>query len=280
MTYKIKQFDYSKMKDNSIIVLIGKRSSGKTTLVHDLLSKMIKCDTTIISSTENLNQFYSKHHSDAEIFDKYEPIILKKIIERSISMKPIKLKQRVVLDDCLIHKCNKIRELFFNGRRYGLTGIMTSQYILDLPPEIRSNIDYIFLFADNFITNREKLYHHFAGMFDTFDKFEQVFNELTKDYGCMVIDNTVNTRNIVDKVFWYKAESSTLILDKTDKIIEILDKNPSDIYDVDEDFSDVESEYDYLNDVKQIIIKHNENEIKVHYVDEKPTINITINNYK
>ena len=82
------------------------------------------------------------------------------------------------------------------------------QFALGIPPEMRSNFDYIFLLAEDFISNRKRLYDHYAGMFPTFDMFQQVFLDVTEDYGCMVIDNRVHSKDITKKVFWYKAKST------------------------------------------------------------------------
>lgn len=43
-------------------------------------------------------------------------------------------------------------------------------------------------------------------MFPTFDVFNQVMNQCTENYECLVIDNKVQSNNIADIVFWYKAE--------------------------------------------------------------------------
>ena len=51
---------------------------------------------------------------------------------------------------------------------------------MGIPPEMRSNFDYIFLLAEDFISNRKRLYEHYAGMFPNFDIFQQVFTEVTK----------------------------------------------------------------------------------------------------
>ena len=80
------------------------------------------------------------------------------------------------------------------------------QFSLGIPPELRSNFDYIFLLAEDFISNRKRLYEHYAGMFPSFDIFTQVFNDITEDFGCMVINNRIHSKNITDKVFWYKAK--------------------------------------------------------------------------
>lgn len=81
------------------------------------------------------------------------------------------------------------------------------QYAMGIPPEYRSNFDYIFLLAEDVISNRKRLFDHYAGMFPSFDIFQQVFTDITENYGVMVIDNRVHSKNITDKVYWYKAKN-------------------------------------------------------------------------
>ena len=116
------------------------------------------------------------------------------------------------MDDCMSSKGTwlkdpNILELFFNGRHHHLSFILTMQYSVGIPPEMRSNFDYIFLLAEDTISNRKRLYEHYAGMFPTFDIFQQVFSDITENYGIMVIDNRVHSKNLTDKVFWYKAKT-------------------------------------------------------------------------
>jgi hypothetical protein len=42
--------------------------------------------------------------------------------------------------------------------------------------------------------------------FPTLAVFEQVFSEITENFGVMVIDNRIHSKNIADKVYWYKAK--------------------------------------------------------------------------
>jgi hypothetical protein len=71
---------------------------------------------------------------------------------------------------------------------------------------LKSNIDYIFLFGEDFISNKRKLFEYYAGIFSTFESFDQVFSKLTSNFGCMVIDNKTITDDINEKIFWYKSE--------------------------------------------------------------------------
>jgi hypothetical protein len=50
------------------------------------------------------------------------------------------------------------------------------------------------------------LYKHFFGIFPTFDSFNEVMNQCTENYECLVLDNTSKSNKIEDVVFWYKAK--------------------------------------------------------------------------
>ena len=42
-------------------------------------------------------------------------------------------------------------------------------------------------------------------MFANFEMFRSVFLNITDDYGAMVLNSQVKSKEITDKVFWYKA---------------------------------------------------------------------------
>jgi hypothetical protein len=99
-----------------------------------------------------------------------------------------------------------VLSIFNEGRHYQLTFILSMQYSLGIQPELRSNFDYVFLLGEDFINNRKKLYEHYAGMFPSRELFDQVFLQVTDDYGVMVINNRLRSSDIRKKVFWYKAK--------------------------------------------------------------------------
>ena len=223
---RIKRFNIKDMPDNVTIALIAKRASGKSYLTREILFHKKEIPTTIaISKTEKLNKFYGEFIPDLYIYDNYNSTILNKLFSRQGKMnedntirkkngKKVK-DDRVILimDDCMSSKGTwvkeeQILELFFNGRHHHLSFILTMQYSIGIPPEMRSNFDYIFLLAEDFISNRKRLYDHYAGMFPSFDVFQQVFSQVTADFGCMVINNRVHSTDITEKVFWYKAKET------------------------------------------------------------------------
>lgn len=223
---RIKKFNIASMPDNVTIAMIAKRASGKSFLTREILYHKQKVPSTIaISKTEKLNKFYGEFIPDIYIYDNYNTSILNRIFARQQKISDDnserkregkKLKDSrlfLIMDDCMSSKGSwvkeeQILELFFNGRHHKISFILTMQYAIGIPPEMRSNFDYIFLLAEDFISNRKRLYEHYAGMFPSFDVFQQVFTQVTADYGCMVINNRVHSTDITEKVFWYKAKET------------------------------------------------------------------------
>lgn len=222
---KLKKFDLNDMVDHATIALIAKRGSGKSVLVKDIMKtrKHIPA-TVIICKTEKLNSSYDKLIPNSYIYYEFENEILNRIfVRQKMLIEDNKKREKegkklkddrvlLIMDDCMSDKNwvkdPTIGELFFNGRHYHISFILTLQYSKGLPPDMRSNLDYIFLFADDVIKNRQRLYDDYAGMFPSFDVFQQVFLDVTEDYGCMVINNRKHTKHIEEKVFWYRARDS------------------------------------------------------------------------
>ena len=94
-----------------------------------------------------------------------------------------------------------------NGRHFKLLFVITMQYALGIPPNLRTNIDYVFILRENIVQNRRRLYDSYAGMFPTFEVFCQVMDQCTENFECLVINNNAKSNKIEDQVFWYKAET-------------------------------------------------------------------------
>ena len=117
----------------------------------------------------------------------------------------------VILDDCLYDNTwardKMMRLLFMNGRHWKVMLVITMQYPLGIPPNLRTNIDYVFILRENYIANRKRIYDNYAGMFPTFESFCQVMDQCTENYECLVIHNNSKSNKLQDQVFWYKADS-------------------------------------------------------------------------
>jgi hypothetical protein len=227
MSVEIKRFDMRNIDDDKVCVMIGKRNTGKSFLVKDLLyyHKDIPIGN-VLSGTEEANGFYGKMMPSLFIHGGYSPdtvdrfikrqkqVIreLKKEEERGVRQEQSNIDPRAffILDDCLYDNSwttdINIRSLFMNGRHYKVFFIITMQYPLGIPPNLRANIDYVFILRNNNTSDRKRIYEHYAGVFPSFETFCQVMDACTTNYECLVINNTVSSTKLEDCVFWYKAD--------------------------------------------------------------------------
>ena len=231
MTLELKKFDIKSISfrpdenKGPVIVLIGRRDTGKSYLVRDLLYYHQDIPIgTVISGTEAGNGFYSEHVPKLFIHDEYNTAIVENILKRQKTvMKQIRKEVEVykksnidprafvILDDCLFDatwtKDKMMRLLFMNGRHWKVMLVITMQYPLGIPPTLRTNIDYVFILRENYIANRKRIYENYAGMFPTFESFCQVMDQCTENYECLVINNNSKSNKLHDQVFWYKADN-------------------------------------------------------------------------
>ena len=209
-----------------VIVLIGRRDTGKSFLVKDLLYYHQDIPVgVVISGTEAGNGFYGSVVPKLFIHDEYNTAIIQNILKRQkVVLKEIKkeiemYKRRtskidprafVILDDCLYDnswsKDKMMRLLFMNGRHWKIMLVITMQYPLGIPPNLRTNIDYIFILREPYINNKKRIWENYAGMFPTFESFCQVMDQCTENYECLVINNNSKSNKLEDQIFWYKAD--------------------------------------------------------------------------
>jgi len=231
MTLELKKFDMKnisfKPNENKgpVVVLIGKRDTGKSFLVRDLLYYQQDIPIgTVISGTEEGNGFYGKMVPKLFVHTEYNTAIIENILKRQRTvLKQIKKEMEtykrssidprafVILDDCLYDNTwardKMMRLLFMNGRHWKIMLVITMQYPLGIPPTLRTNIDYVFILRENYIANRRRIYENYAGMFPTFESFCQVMDQCTENYECLVINNNSKSNKLHDQVFWYKADN-------------------------------------------------------------------------
>jgi len=231
MTLELRKFDMKsiqfKPNENKgpVVVLIGKRDTGKSFLVRDLLWYQQDIPIgTVISGTEEGNGFYGKMVPRLFIHNEYNSAIIENILKRQRTVlkqvkKEIEAYKRtnidprafVILDDCLYDNTwsrdKLMRLLFMNGRHWKVMLVITMQYPLGIPPTLRTNIDYVFILRENYIANRKRIYENYAGMFPTFEAFCQVMDQCTENYECLVINNNSKSNKLNDQVFYYKADN-------------------------------------------------------------------------
>ena len=154
---QLKKFNMKEISHDKVVVLIGKRDTGKSFLCKDLLYNHQSIPVgQVISGTEAANSFYGEIVPKIFIHGEFKPEIISNILKRQKSMVEnmrsnpnIDPRAFLILDDCLYDnswiKDKNVRSVFMNGRHYKLLFILTMQYALGIPPNLRTNIDYVFI---------------------------------------------------------------------------------------------------------------------------------------
>lgn len=224
---KLKRFNIRNMQKNRIVAILGRKGSGKSTLIRDILYNVKDIPVgTVISPTEELNEFFSDIIPPIFIHPEYDESIVDRFVDRQrfiikkhneqvkrFGKSNIDYHAYLILDDCMYDnswcKDKGIRFMFTNGRHTKALFLFTLQYPLGVPPTLRTNIDYVFIYKDDLLRNRKIIYENYASVFPTFEIFCEFMNQCTQNYECLVIDNTSVTGKLEDKVFWYKANLDT-----------------------------------------------------------------------
>jgi len=252
-TLNLRKFDVSRIKKGNNIVMIGKKNTGKSFLakkiIYELRDIPIAC---VISPTEEANHFYGDMMPPIFIHGDYSAEIISKLVQRQklIGRKIDKQLEQcgrtdidpnclLILDDCMYNakewgNDTNMKRIFMNGRHHNITMLITLQFSLGINTSARSNIDFIFILRENFISNRKRLYEHYAGMFPSFDIFNQVMDQCTEDFHCLVIDNTSTSNKVEDSVFWYKADPTPKFTLGAEKFWQYSNANYSEDGDMDE----------------------------------------------
>ena len=144
MTLELRKFDMRSItfdpKENKgpVIVLIGRRDTGKTFLVKDLLYFHQDIPIgTVISGTEAGNGFSKEHVPKLVIHDEYNTVLIENILRRQKTvLKQVKSEIEtykrstidprafVIMDDCLYDQSwtrdKMMRLLFMNGEMFAV----------------------------------------------------------------------------------------------------------------------------------------------------------------
>lgn len=196
------------------IVIIGGRGTGKTFMVRDLMYYFRRIPAgMMITGSEASSETFSEFFPKSFIFDTVDLERIENIVLNQRKLRKKKTEgdysSLMLFDDCGFDKSmirkKIIKGIFMNGRNWRILLIMTLQYAKDIPPDLRSNADYVFILREPIIEARKKLWKEYAGIIPTFEAFNEAMNVCTENRGALVVDKTTTSNKIEDNVFWYRA---------------------------------------------------------------------------
>jgi len=207
----LKKFDLSQLRPNRLLLLIGRRGTGKTTLQEHILDYMKdKVDYVLmITPTMDTRKVWKTFVPSFMIHDSLDKDKIAELLDHQEALGEQEGRRRsvaIIWDDVMYIKNalkgDAIRNLFFNGRHLDCWFVNSCQYLMDLEPALRLQVDYIFCFKDPVPDNRAKLRKYYCGHVPQ-NLFEQCMKLATEDYKCLVMDQ------VEGKIYWYKAPEKT-----------------------------------------------------------------------
>ena len=223
MTSKISipVFDMTSLLPDATILIIGKRRSGKSVLLKDIFyHHQAIPQAVVISGTESASPFFRDFIPDTFIYNKYNSEKIKKVINRQKLIineardkglgnngdgKTKENNVAIVFDDLQADVSEwvndqNIKDIFFNGRHYNIFFVLSLQYMMGLKANLRSNIDYVFVFSESSFKNKRKIWEDYFSFFPDFGHFCNVLDQCTTDYGCLIVKTCGES-----SPSWYKA---------------------------------------------------------------------------
>lgn len=220
-TLKLTRFQIHTMKKNPSILVFGPKRSGKSVLKNHLIYhinqhvKKFNAGFSMSGTREAKDSMKGKVPNSLNLdytLDRFkknwnticDPVNEAEILDQDLSI-------LVDMDDCTydkqLLKCKEMRHMVMNGRHSNGTPIVCMQYCMDMPPEIRTNIDYVFVTKQTRRDVQEKMWKYFFGQFKKFEDFRKVLLTCTQNYEVLVLDCTVSdTSKIENCLFYFKAD--------------------------------------------------------------------------
>lgn len=134
------------------ILLVGKRFSGKSTLILNLIDPKNFDNVFVVTVSDHTGNLNSLCRNEMCILNSISDEFIDKLIE--IHKENRQMKTLIIFDDFLganfePKKSLKMRLLASSGRNFGISVLFSSQDVTGVPTMFRRNVEYLFLGAMN-----------------------------------------------------------------------------------------------------------------------------------
>lgn len=215
-TFQLPEFDFMQLGEkyddgeggmsdyaDCTFVYVGKRRSGKTVAALNNLYALgvtnVIDGTVVMSRTEHFNYSYADHVLQKYIYDGWTPEVVAALEEEMKKMlylskfagDPVPAKVAIMLDDLISEEkfffSRELSLLFAQGRHMYCNVHLITQYPLAIPPRVRVNADFVFMFRPMATAEYEKLWKDFGETL-TRPAFYRLLRNATEGNSCLVYD--------------------------------------------------------------------------------------------
>lgn len=227
-------------KQGAKYILIGAPGTGKSTLIKDIMyfKKHIIPIGHVFSGTDDSNKFFTDFFPDSFIFteEQLSSYMGKKEHESLLEENPVvKFKRRQqlastyleprnivpwaleIFDDCTSDtrylKRPPIQAIYKNGRHWRMLHLASYQFCLDMPTNIRTNVNGVFIMKEGNPKMRDRLFVNYSdGGMDRYE-FDYIMDQLTEDYCAMYINKRAKSNRVDETILYYKSDPKRIPID-------------------------------------------------------------------
>lgn len=181
---------------DSTVSIFGKRNTGKTFYARYLMYQLKDyfpwgwCMTNTPQ-----NGFWQSMIPEKRIFKGWRPDVIREIMElqrgriRRTDVNPYVF---VILDDIVSDERLRydpvLRELYFEGRHFGIFILICSQYVYGLPPGNRANTDFMITFNQQQQRQLKQIQEDYCTEFKNWQSLRKDLQRLLGDHGVLILN--------------------------------------------------------------------------------------------
>lgn len=207
--YEFEPLEHSKMQKYPVCLMVGSGKSDKTKQIIDIMDKFGYMKNMDFQKNSLIFGFgereeYPDRFPEARIEWKYSNEILKDYMEDGI----INDDPGVIIFDGCFNLAKEwqgdewIKILLLNSKFYNKMIFIAADSLIEIKPELRRYINYVFITEENKSINRRSLFRQFGGIFEDYLLFNETYEVLTGEGSAMVIKNGIKVEQITECVFF------------------------------------------------------------------------------
>lgn len=183
-------------KPDCTITLFGKRNTGKSFYARYLLYQMkdIFPWGWVMTRTPH-NGWWQQMVPEKRIYKGWRPDLTKQIIkmqEKRIRNPAINPFVFIILDDIVSDTALRydpdLRQLYYEGRHFGIFILICSQYVYGLPPGNRANTDFMITFTQHQRKQIQQLQEDYCTEYKNWQHLLVDMDRLLGDFECLVVN--------------------------------------------------------------------------------------------
>jgi hypothetical protein len=214
MAIILRKFNLNYIKDSSFIYVIGIAGSGKSMITKDILyyHSDIPAGIAIFNCAKSKNSY--NYIPPIFLHEQFNKKIVKRFIKNQVSNsenEEYDSRSFFILEQFMIeYKWNKDKYLQYLYENYANLNALCiiEQHEIDIKEDNVNNIDYIFILKTQFDINKQKIYKKIEKIMGIdYSLFCKFMDDYTHNYNCLVLDVKSKSKNIQDKLYWFKAEN-------------------------------------------------------------------------